>query len=144
MPNGAVATLLVPESTPDTTPDTALISVPTKIELELGHAVVQAAGGLAAMIVRYRSGDPIDHALRVQVGERIATLYELRMATAGQIDFPAAVFREGKRELQAREPDGFRGRWQHVDEILKHLLVVIEHVVVVEQAWAETTRQARN
>jgi hypothetical protein len=39
---------------------------------------------------------------------------------------------------------GFRGRWQHVDEILEHLLVVIERVDEVEAAWAETTRQARN
>jgi hypothetical protein len=137
MPNGSAALHLAFEPAPESKD----ASVGKPIETVIGEAMASAATGLCFAMQEFQNGG-LTSTTRTENGARIAALYWLQQAHAGEIDFPAVARAAGKAVLQTYfDADFYRtygeGAGEGVlDAAIDGVLEVVAKVTASEKAFA--------
>ena len=133
MPQNGVAVRLAPEPTP--------ASPQEDIRATIGAAMASAATGLCFAMTEFQNGG-LRPATRTENGERIAALYWLQQAHAGEMDFPAVARAAGKAVLRTYfDADFYRtygeGAGEGVlDAAIDGVLEILSQVTAIERAMA--------
>lgn len=134
MVNGAAVARLVPPANPSANDQEG-------IEAEIGRAVASAVTGLCFAVAESQNGG-LRSATRTENGERVARMFELQEAHAGEIDFPTVARAAGKVVLRQYLGNDFYRQYSTeqgdavLDMFIDETLAVLARVTAVERALA--------
>jgi hypothetical protein len=135
VPNGCAVALPLELTSPST-------PASPSIETTIGEATAAAVTMICRAMFDYQRTGGLPPAVKDAGGERIARVFELQQAYAGEIDFAATVRREGSRVLRQYLGAEFYQRYSAdegeaaINLYVDGLLEILVHVTAVERAFA--------